>query len=48
MDVTLPGMLTAVRPEHQENAPSPMEVTLSGMLTAVRLEHLETPRRRWR
>ena len=37
MLVTLPGMVTLVRPEQYPNAPSPMLVTLAGIVTLVRL-----------
>jgi hypothetical protein len=36
--VTLPGMVTAVRPLQYLNALAPIEVTLSGMSTEVRLQ----------
>ena len=39
MAVTLLGMTTEVRVEHEEKTPSPMAVTLSGMTTEVRAEH---------
>ena len=37
MLVTLPGIVTAVRPLQLEKAQFPMLVTLFGMVTAVRL-----------
>ena len=36
MDVTLPGIVTAVNEEHAANAESPMDVTLPGIVTAVK------------
>ena len=36
MLVTLSGMVTDVKPVHQEKAYSPMLVTLSGMVTDVK------------
>ena len=42
MEVTPhPTMMTFVRPEQPENAPSPMEVTLLSMVTLVRPEQPE-------
>ena len=38
MLVTLSGMVTEVREEQPQNAPSPMLVMLSGMITEVREE----------
>jgi hypothetical protein len=37
MLVTLPGMVTLVRPLQPEKAPFPMLVTPSGMVTLIRL-----------
>ena len=39
MAVTLSGMTTEVRAEHEEKALSPMAVTVSGMTTELRAEH---------
>ena len=36
MLVTLPGIVTLVRPLHQSNALFPMRVTLPGIVTLVR------------
>ena len=38
MEVTEPGMVMLVRPEHPRKAKPPMEVTESGMVIPVRLE----------
>ena len=41
MLVTLPGIVTLVRPVQKANAYVPMLVTLSGIVTLVRLERAE-------
>ena len=41
MEVTEPGMVMLVRPEHPKKALPPMEVTESGMVMLVRLEQSE-------
>jgi hypothetical protein len=40
MLVTLPGIVTLVKPLHSENTKNPMLVTLSGIVTLVKPLHL--------